>query len=83
MLNRFFNGSGSLGFHNGVRVSAAMNTFLLVVANFMMRTRLPPKKTGKAIPIVEFAKDPPYVFVVLAYGLLFCMEANIYSFGVF
>ncbi|KAF9460408.1 MFS general substrate transporter [Collybia nuda] len=69
MLNRFFN--GSLGFHNGVRVSAAINTFLLIIANFMMRTRLPARKTGKAIPIVEFARDPPYVFVVIAGILLF------------
>lgn len=64
MLNHLF--QGPLGFHNGVRVSAALNTFLLIIANLLMRTRLPPKKVGSALPIAEFARDPPYLFFVIA-----------------
>ncbi|KAF5384257.1 hypothetical protein D9615_003436 [Tricholomella constricta] len=64
MLNRLFH--GPIGFHNGVRISAALNAVLLGIANAMMRTRLPPKKTGPAIPLVGFLRDPPYIFVLAA-----------------
>ena len=64
MLNKLFH--DSVGFHNGVRVSAALNTFLLIVANLIVRTRLPPKKEGRVIPIKDFARDPPYVFSVIS-----------------
>lgn len=37
MLNQLFN--GSVGFHNGVRISAGMNGVLLIVANVMMLRR--------------------------------------------
>jgi len=70
MLNHLFH--GPLGFHNGVRVSAAFNSFLLIGSNLVMRTRLPPKKEGSAIPIFDFARDPPYVFAVLAGMLTLC-----------
>ncbi|KAF8646617.1 hypothetical protein AX16_007118 [Volvariella volvacea WC 439] len=69
MLNNLF--KGRVGFHNGIRISAALNTFLLVVANLIMRTRLPPKKQGPALPIKDFLSDPPYLLIVLASLLIF------------
>jgi len=63
LLNKLFH--GPVGFHNGVRISAGLNTFLLIIANLIMRTRIPPKKVGSAVPIAKFARDPPYVFTVI------------------
>lgn len=63
MLNKLFH--GSTGFHTGVRASAALNLGVLVVANLLMRTRLPPRKTAPQVPIASFARDIPYVFTVL------------------
>jgi MCP family monocarboxylic acid transporter-like MFS transporter 10 len=63
MLNNLFN--GSVGYHNGVRISTGMNAGLLIFAILVMRTRLPPKKTGSTMPPVkEFLKDTPYVLLV-------------------
>ncbi|KAG6916350.1 hypothetical protein DXG01_007241 [Tephrocybe rancida] len=59
----------SLGFHNGVRVAAAITSGLLVIANLMMSTRLPPSTKRKTIPLADFARDPPYVLVLLG-GML-------------
>jgi hypothetical protein len=46
---------------------------LLAIALLMMRTRLPPRKLGSTVPIIEFLKDPPYLLVVsgLVYLLIF------------
>jgi len=63
MLNYLFRGRSS--FANGVRISAALNSGLLLVANLMMRTRLPPSKGRRHIPFAEFARDTPYVFIIL------------------
>lgn len=63
MLNHLFSGPSS--FARGVRISAALNSSLLIIANLMMRTRLPPKKVRSRIPFTEFARDMPYVFVVM------------------
>lgn len=41
MLNQLFN--GPVGFHWGVRISAFLNLGLLVIANLMMTSRLPPQ----------------------------------------
>ncbi|KAG9226672.1 hypothetical protein CCMSSC00406_0006103 [Pleurotus cornucopiae] len=70
MLNRLFH--GSFGFHNGVRASAGMNLGLLLLANVLMKPRLPPKKTA-SIHVKAFIRDIPYVFVVFS-GFL-CMTA--------
>ncbi|KAF4608125.1 hypothetical protein EYR40_000469 [Pleurotus pulmonarius] len=70
MLNRLFH--GSLGFHDGVRASAGMNLGLLLLANVLMKPRLPPKKTA-SIHVKAFIRDIPYVFVVFS-GFL-CMMA--------
>lgn len=63
MLNKLF--YGSLGFANGVRASAGMNAGIVLVALALMRTRLPPKNTGRLLPAIrKFSRDPPYVFAV-------------------
>ncbi|EIM86991.1 MFS general substrate transporter [Stereum hirsutum FP-91666 SS1] len=53
MLNQLFN--GSVGFHNGVRTSAAMNGFLLIVANVLMIRRGVEQEVNHDTP----ATDPP------------------------
>lgn len=63
MLNRLFN--GPIGFHNGVRISAALNVTLLLAANFMCKTRLPPKKSKSRLQLLDFVRDPPYVLLVI------------------
>ncbi|KAF8625094.1 hypothetical protein AX15_005573 [Amanita polypyramis BW_CC] len=70
MLNRLFN--GHIGFHNGIRISASINVFLLIVANFLSRTRLPPRKAVKYLQVVEFLRDPPYVCLIIGIFLAFC-----------
>ncbi|KAF9011757.1 major facilitator superfamily domain-containing protein [Cyathus striatus] len=72
MLNKLFN--SHIGFHNGVRISGGLNVFLLIVATFLMRTRLPPKKenTGSHFPIVRYIKDIPYALVLLGGVFAFC-----------
>lgn len=65
MLNHLLHDSNS--FPYAVRMSAVLNSSLLVVANLMMRTRLPPKKTKNVIPFAAFAKDVPYLFLLLGY----------------
>jgi MCP family monocarboxylic acid transporter-like MFS transporter 10 len=66
MLNRLF--YGSIGFHNGVRISATLNALVFMVANGLMRTRLPPKKVaGNYLPVVMgFLRDIPYLLVLIA-----------------
>ncbi|KAJ8517160.1 hypothetical protein ONZ45_g5631 [Pleurotus djamor] len=71
MLNQLFN--GSVGFHNGVRASAGMNLGLLLLANLLMKPRLPPKKGGMSFPVNEFLRDPPYVFAMISGAV--CMMA--------
>ena len=63
MLNRLIN--GSLGFHNAVRVSGAMNVFLLLIAMALMRTRLPPKERVAKFPIKKWLREPAYLVIVL------------------
>lgn len=63
MLNRLFN--GPIGFHNGVRISAALNVTLLLVANFLCKTRLPPKTAKSHLQLYDFVRDPPYVLLVI------------------
>jgi hypothetical protein len=65
MLNKLFH--SSVGFHNGVRASAGLNLTLLVLAVLLMRTRLPPQKTGNAIPIASFFRDVPYAITAFGY----------------
>jgi MCP family monocarboxylic acid transporter-like MFS transporter 10 len=45
MLNRLFQ-NPSVGFNNGVRVSAGVIGTLLLIANLLVRTRLPPKQAA-------------------------------------
>ncbi|KAG1836288.1 major facilitator superfamily domain-containing protein [Suillus subalutaceus] len=65
MLNNLIN--GGLGFANGVRVSAGMISGLLLIAYFLMHTRLPPQP--KAISYTRVLqnswRDRPYVCACL------------------
>ncbi|KAG6901232.1 hypothetical protein C0995_014993 [Termitomyces sp. Mi166 len=70
MLNHLFH--GSVGFHNGVRISAAMLTGLMVLSISLMKPRLPPKKTGPAVPIKEFMQDIAYLFCIIGGPLWIC-----------
>ncbi|TFK75525.1 MFS general substrate transporter [Pluteus cervinus] len=75
MLNKLFH--NSIGFHNGIRISAGMNTVLLIIANFCMKTRLPPKKNDsntKESPIafLQFLKEPAYLLQAIAGCLFVC-----------
>jgi len=63
-LNKLF--KGSIGFHNGVRISGAINVTLLLVACAIMRTRLPPKPVLQHSPIKSWLKEPAYVTAVIA-----------------
>lgn len=68
MLNKFF--SGSVGFHNGVRISAGINTFLLLVALAVMRTRLPPKQS-RHFPVIQWLKEPAFGSALLGCIFIF------------
>ena len=52
LLNHLFD--GNVGFHNGVRISATLNTILLLIAFALMRTRLPPKE-AQTFPVLHWA----------------------------
>ena len=52
----------TLGFAWTVRIAAFLVFGLLVVANLLMSTRLPPrKKSGQQVSVVQILKDVPYV----------------------
>jgi len=62
MLNKLIN--GPVGFHKAVKISAALNVFLLVIAGCLMRTRLPPKEI-QHFPIIQWLKEPAYLAFIL------------------
>ncbi|KAG2015229.1 monocarboxylate permease, variant 2 [Coprinopsis cinerea AmutBmut pab1-1] len=64
MLNKLFTNE-AIGFHNGVRISAGINTFLYLVAVALMKTRLPPRPAQR-YPIGEWLKESAYVVLVVA-----------------
>lgn len=65
MINRLI---GSLGFHDAVRINAAMNAVLLVVANLVIKTRLPPRPPTKRL-FKKIFFDLPYDAALLG-GIL-------------
>ncbi|KIM41326.1 hypothetical protein M413DRAFT_146525 [Hebeloma cylindrosporum] len=69
LLNKLF--KGSIGFHNGVRISGAINVTLLIIACAIMRTRLPPKPILHHSPIKSWLKEPAYVTAVIAGWFIF------------
>ena len=83
MLNQLF--EGKIGFHNGVRISAAMNGFLLIIANIIsLQPGTGPQKkeeTGSGQPPVQtkkfwqFFREPAYATAVIGYVcVLTCQE---------
>ncbi|KAK0460609.1 major facilitator superfamily domain-containing protein [Desarmillaria tabescens] len=72
MLNRLF--YGRVGFHNGVRISAAFNAGVLIIALLLMRTRLPPtpRKDGSTLLHMRaFFREGPYIATVV--GTMFIL----------
>lgn len=71
MLNKLF--YGRVGFHNGVRISAAFNAGVLIIALLLMRTRLPPtpRKDGSTLLHMRmFFREGPYVATVVGTMLI-------------
>ncbi len=64
MLN---NTLDTIGFVNSVRASAGLVTGMLLIACFLMQTRLPPpKKTIPLIPAIKkFSRDKAYICATL------------------
>jgi hypothetical protein len=61
MINRLFN--GTTGFAWGVRAVSFLDLGLLLTANVIMRTRLPPRfmdPTAKPIDLKGILKDTPF-----------------------
>ncbi|KAK0224155.1 major facilitator superfamily domain-containing protein [Armillaria fumosa] len=72
MLNRLF--YGRVGFNNGVRISAAFNAGVLIIALLLMRTRLPstPRKDGSTLSHMRtFFREGPYIATVV--GTMFVL----------
>ncbi|KXN84421.1 60S ribosomal protein L27-A, partial [Leucoagaricus sp. SymC.cos] len=65
LLNHLFH--SKIGFHNGVRISAGINTACFVVANLLMRTRKSQKSATKSpTPLKTLFRDPAYCLMVIA-----------------
>ncbi|QRV80924.1 major facilitator superfamily transporter [Ceratobasidium sp. AG-Ba] len=70
MLNKLFQ---RFGFANGVRASAFVVLGLLIIANLLMRTRLPPKSKGAQVPPPDFKAimtDSAYLLTILGAFLI-------------
>ncbi|KAJ3572830.1 hypothetical protein NP233_g2822 [Leucocoprinus birnbaumii] len=86
MINRLI---ASLGFHDAVRVNAAMNAALLVVANLVIKTRLPPRPPTKNI-VKKIFLDGPYdtalfgglLMLIGLYFPIFFIQLNSVTHGV-
>ncbi len=55
MINRLFN--GKTGFAWGVRAVSFLDLGLLVLANIIMKTRLPPRSNGSPMDVKGILKD--------------------------
>jgi len=66
MLNKLFN--GSIGFQNGVRASACLCGFLLLLSLSLMRQRVTPVKNDFDIlrMVRTFATDTTFVLITIA-----------------
>ncbi|KAF5356726.1 hypothetical protein D9757_012533 [Collybiopsis confluens] len=72
MVNHLFN--SSTGFAWGVRIVSFLDLFLLVTANLMMKTRLPPGRKGpnaKPINIRGILTDVPFLIAIFGITLGF------------
>jgi len=66
LLNHLFH--GSVGFHNGVRITATLNFCLLATATVLMKPRRPPTKRASILPkIQKFIRDPAYMTAVASF----------------
>ncbi|KAF9453382.1 MFS general substrate transporter [Macrolepiota fuliginosa MF-IS2] len=74
LLNHLFH--TKIGFHNGVRISAGINSVCFILANLMMRTNQVSKpSTTSNVPLMKLFRDP-------AYGLM-VVSAMLSNFGMF
>ncbi|TFK32266.1 MFS general substrate transporter [Crucibulum laeve] len=55
----------SIGFHGAIRIISGMNCVLFVIANLIMRPRLPPRKNAPRIAVSSYFKEPTYTFMVV------------------
>ncbi|KAF5347823.1 hypothetical protein D9757_014311 [Collybiopsis confluens] len=82
MVNHLFN--SSTGFAWGVRIVSFLDLFLLITANLMMKTRLPPGRKGpnaKPINIRGILTDIP--FLIAIFGFLYSNVCGQTSFAEF
>ncbi|PFH48581.1 hypothetical protein AMATHDRAFT_65048 [Amanita thiersii Skay4041] len=72
MLNNIFRSSETVGFPWAVRSVAFLDLGVLIIANILMRTRLPPKRAGGHGAVMkEILTDLPYMTFVVGTFLLF------------
>ncbi|KAF5350618.1 hypothetical protein D9756_008639 [Leucocoprinus leucothites] len=65
ILNHLFH--SKIGFHNGVRISAGINSACFILANLIMRTNHAPKNVAKQhVPMMALFRDPAYDLMVVA-----------------
>jgi len=65
ILNHLF--YSRIGFHNGVRVSAGINSVCFILANIMMRTSQSCNTVTKSgIPATRLFRNPAYNLMVIA-----------------
>jgi hypothetical protein len=65
LLNQLFH--SNIGFHNGVRISAGINSVCFILANLLMRPKQPPKRAVKPqLPLMSLFRDPAYGLMVIA-----------------
>lgn len=70
MLNHLIN--GKLGFANGVRASVGLNSGLLLIANFLMRTRLPPQSKTVSYTRVLQSSSRDGAYICACVGMTAC-----------
>lgn len=82
MLNHLLNERG-LSFGNAIRINTAMNGFLFVVANFLMKTKHAAvggvKKSpvgGRGRMMMRFMTQPAYLSVTLGYVIFRCLGSG-------
>lgn len=65
MINKL-SANPDIGFKWAVRASGFLVAFVLVMANLLLRTRLPPRKAGDFVVGVNMFRDWPFVLLCLA-----------------
>ncbi|KAF6752787.1 major facilitator superfamily domain-containing protein [Ephemerocybe angulata] len=69
LLNNVFNSSAGYGW--GIRAVGFITLGLLIIANVLLRPRLPPKRNSAQASLRTIIKDVPFLFFMLGAFLLF------------